>query len=115
MKRTILLAVAFLVVGTMISYAQNPPAPGTPGTGMKGAAFVDANGDGICDNFQSGNRQGQALGRAGRRGFGPGDGTGHQGMGPRDGSGFGAGSGLGGGTCDGTGPKGKQLRRGAIK
>ncbi|MHB1310740.1 MAG: hypothetical protein ACYC3L_01895 [Gemmatimonadaceae bacterium] len=45
------------------------------------AAFVDANGDGICDNFQNGTPQGKAYGR------GRGNGT-H--VGPRDGTGYGA-------------------------
>lgn len=36
-------------------------------------------------------------------GYGPGNGSGNQGIGPRDGTGFGPGT----GTCDGTGPKGR--------
>ena len=74
----------------------------------QGPAFVDANGDGICDNYQAG-RAGQGRGQRGRRGgYGPGDGAGHQGMGPRDGTGYGAGSGV---NCDGTGPKGQRRGR----
>jgi hypothetical protein len=77
-----------------------------------GQRFVDADGDGICDNCQGqGQGAGQGRGTAqGRRGRGPGDGAGNQGVGPRDGSGFGAGSGSG--NCNGTGPKGRRNRGG---
>jgi hypothetical protein len=88
---------------------ETPDAPpATRGT----QRFVDADGDGICDNFQGpGRGAGQGRGAArGRRGRGPGDGTGNQGVGPRDGSGFGAGAGSG--NCDGTGPKGRGNRGG---
>lgn len=75
------------------------------------AAYVDADGDGICDSFQARGRSGQRQGAGkGRRGRGPGDGTGNQGVGPRDGSGHGAGGQSG--NCDGTGPKGTGRRGG---
>ncbi len=71
----------------------------------KGVNFVDANGDGICDNF------------TGTKGNGPKDGTGNKngkGKGMKKGNGNGTGicngtgmgSGTGTGVCDGTGPKG---------
>jgi hypothetical protein len=86
----------------------------TPGVApvTRGPRFVDADGDGICDNcLGQGRAAGQGRGTAqGRQGRGPGDGTGNQGVGPRDGSGFGAGSRAGG--CDGTGPKGRGKRGG---
>jgi len=108
MKRALMIALALLVATAATGYAQTPPkAAGT------GPAFVDANGDGICDNYQAGNRLGNGgQGKGKRGGYGPGDGTGNQGVGPRDGTGFGAGNGTG--ICDGTGPKGagKQMRRG---
>jgi hypothetical protein len=76
-----------------------------------GRNFVDADGDGVCDNC-TGVSRGQGQGRkarAGNRGHGPRDGSGNQ-VGPRDGSGRGRGS---RGQCDGTGPKGRrQGRRG---
>ena len=107
MKRTLLIALAMVVAVAASGYAQSAPKPAAVGP-----AFVDANGDGICDNFQTGNRMGngQGQGKGKRGGYGPGDGTGNQGIGPRDGTGFGAGNGAG--ICDGTGPKGKQMRRG---
>jgi hypothetical protein len=107
-------------------------------TGKKsGKAFVDINGDGICDNFQAGYgfdddgdgipngqdpdyvklkdgsgkkfMQGNLVkNKFGNGSYGPGDGTGNSGLGPRDGTGYGPGSGTG--TCDGTGPKGKRSR-----
>ena len=99
MKRTLILALGILAVSASATFAQShtPPQPAA-GTAV-GANFVDANGDGICDQFQAGTRQGQGGGQAqrGKR------------LGPKDGSGFGApaGAGTGTGICDGTGPKGK--------
>jgi hypothetical protein len=73
---------------------------------QRGANFIDADGDGICDNM------GTKAGMQGKRGKGkgPGDGTGNKGVGPKDGTGYGAGkgNGTGTGTCDGTGPKGNR-------
>jgi len=60
--------------------------------------------------FVSGPAQTPAFnGNAAMKGkrHGPNDGTGNQGQRPQDGTGYGAKSGKkGGGTCDGTGPKG---------
>jgi len=99
-----------------------------------GYGFVDLNGDGINDNaidsdgdgipncqdpdyvrLLDGSGQKFMRGNAakhGRGGYGPGDGTGNQGIGPKDGTGYGPGTGTGTGTCDGTGPKGKVFRTG---
>lgn len=107
MKRTLILAFGLVVMFASLAAAQTTPAP-TPGSGTTvGPNFVDANGDGICDRFQSG------QGPAGR-GLGPRDGSGKR-LGPRDGTGSGNGPGpaAGKGTCDGTGPKGMGARRGA--
>ena len=100
MKRTLILALGILAVSASAAFAQTPTTPQQPPAGTAvGANFVDANGDGICDQFQAGTRQGQGGGQAqrGKR------------LGPQDGSGFGApaGAGTGTGICDGTGPKGK--------
>jgi hypothetical protein len=99
MKRTLVLAIGILVLSAAAMSAQSPTTPQPPAGTTVGANFVDANGDGVCDNFQSGNRQGQGAGKAqrGKR------------LGPQDGSGFGApaGAGTGTGICDGSGPKGK--------
>jgi len=99
MKRTLALAIGILVLSAAAASAQSPTTSQPPSGTTVGANFVDANGDGICDLFQSGNRQGQGGGKAqrGKR------------LGPQDGSGYGApaGAGTGTGICDGTGPKGK--------
>jgi hypothetical protein len=101
MKRTWIFALGILVFSASLAFAQTPTTPQPPSGTTVGANFVDANGDGICDLFQSGNRQGQGGGKAqrGKR------------LGPQDGSGYdapaGAGTGTGTGICDGTGPKGK--------
>jgi hypothetical protein len=76
----------------------NPPSAARP-------AFVDANGDGICDNCNgTPQRKGRGV-RRGQGGSGPRDGSGSQGVGPRDGSGYGRRSGAG--SCNGTGPRGR--------
>jgi hypothetical protein len=68
--------------------------------------FIDTNGDGVNDyKYQFAWTQKMKYGKGG---YGPGDGTGNQGVGPRNGSGFGPGT----GECDGTGPKGSVQRRG---
>ena len=99
MKRTLALAIGILVLSAAAASAQAPTTSQPPSGARVGANFVDTNGDGICDLFQSGNRQGQGGGKAqrGKR------------LGPQDGSGYGApaGAGTGTGVCDGTGPKGK--------
>jgi hypothetical protein len=112
MRRT--LKILFTTAGLVLAFAAfaaaqttpgPAPTPGAPAT--VGPNFVDANGDGICDRFQSGQRgAGQGQGR-GRR---VGDGTHPR---PQDGTGFGPGPSAGGGTCDGTGPKGRGMRRGS--
>ncbi len=119
MKRLFILAFAVLIVGAISAAAQTPSqapqgqqkatAQSRAGTGA-GPNFVDANGDGICDNFQSGTRPARAGGARRGGGYGPGDGTGNRGIGPRDGTGFGPGAGSG--LCDGTGPKGFGRGRG---
>jgi hypothetical protein len=77
-----------------------------------GTRFIDANGDGICDNMIDTNNDGIPDQRQGK-GNGPKDGTGNK-------KGFGkgksnvSGTGLhqfGTGVCDGTGPKGKQGKK----
>ena len=104
MKRALVMALGLVLATALVASAQSTPAPQAP---KASPAFVDANGDGICDNFQTGTRQGAGNGQGRGRG---------QRLGPRDGSGFGPGSGAGAGTgtgiCDGTGPKGGQMRRG---
>lgn len=111
MKRLTIVAGALgtliLLAGAARAQAPNPPASQPPAA--PGASFVDANGDGVCDNC-TGTPQGSGKkARRGKSGAGPGNGTGNQGIGPRDGSGYGRGSGSG--TCNGTG-RGRAGRRG---
>jgi hypothetical protein len=112
MKRLVLFAAALgavmVMAGAASAQTSNPPAGNAP-TAV-GPSFVDANGDGICDNC-TGAGQGQGRkARKGRGGYGPGNGTGNQGVGPRDGSGYGPGGASG--NCTGTGPKGRGRRGG---
>ena len=101
MKRLLIVAAVLGAATVMASAAGAQSA--TPPTTV-GPSFVDANGDGVCDNCTGTPRgQGQKV-RKGKGGTGTGNGTGQQGMGPRDGSGSGRG---GGGNCNGTGPKGQ--------
>ena len=58
MKRTWILALGILVLSASAAFAQAPTTPQPPRAGTAvGANFVDANGDGVCDLFQSVNRQ----------------------------------------------------------
>lgn len=61
--------------------------------------------DGSGKKFMSGNK---SQNKFGGNKYGPGNGTGNQGIGPKDGSGNGPGTGTGSGDCDGTGPKGNR-------
>jgi hypothetical protein len=97
------LGAVAVMAGGAAAQAAAPPASNLP-TAV-GPSFVDANGDGVCDNCTGTPRgQGQNARQGKGGGSGPGNGTGNQGVGPRDGSGYGAGSGRG--TCNGTGPRG---------
>jgi hypothetical protein len=78
--QVLVVALAALGLAALGSAQTSPqaPAPARP-------AFVDNDGDGICDNCTgTGQRVGRGNGSGKRRG--PGDGTGYQGQGPRDGS-----------------------------
>lgn len=84
------------------------------GTNNAGPNWVDADGDGICDNINDGTTGNKYMGSKGRGtknnnkgSFG--DGTGLR---PQDGTGLGAKSGVGTNDCDGTGPKGSVKRSG---
>ena len=100
---TVVLSVILLSAS---SYAQTTP---TNPVKTPGINWVDANGDGICDNFGTAN---QGVGRTGK-GYGKKDGTGNP-LRPQDGTGYGkkAGNATGTGVCDGTGPKGSARRGG---
>jgi hypothetical protein len=114
MKRIAIVAAALgavaVLTGAAHAQTSNPPASAPPAVGPR---FVDADGDGICDNCTGtprgrGQGQGRKAGKGGG-GYGPGDGTGNR-VGPRDGSGYGPGAGSG--NCTGTGPMGRGRRGG---
>jgi len=125
MKRLVNLSVMLLVMSlfTTSLFAQEETnvqnrdmvkAQTMQGTQTQARNWVDADGDGICDNVGTG--VGQQLKGAnakgnvkGNRKGGYGDGSGIR---PQDGTGLGAGIGAGTGTCDGTGPKGAVKRSG---
>lgn len=122
MKRIILTLVmvgGFAFMGTMEMEAQKAAASSDVTTEetvepTARPGFIDANGDGVCDNYD-GKRAGKGLGPG--NGNGAGRGTGQRlgrGKGLRDGSGQGLrdGSGRGQGKADGTG-NGQRLRDGS--
>jgi hypothetical protein len=110
MKRALILGLGALVATATIVAAQGKPVTTPKATGQAAvcANFIDANGDGVCDNFQNGTRGANGQGQGQGKGYGRGKGNGTH-VGPQDGRGFGAPAGAGAGTgiCDGTGPKGK--------
>lgn len=112
MKRIVIGAVvlgaALLLTGAAEAQSTDPAGP----PANTGRNFVDADGDGVCDNCTGTprgqgrqGRQGQRARQGGKGQRGPGDGTGNHGVGPRDGSGYGRGAGSG--SCNGTGPRGQ--------
>ncbi len=112
MKRIIIIAAALFSL-VLLSSTTNAQTIGKGqgkglGKGLK-TNWVDANGDGICDNVGTAK---QGMNGAGK-GYGKKDGTGNP-LRPQDGTGYGkkAGAGSGTGVCDGTGPKGTMARRG---
>ena len=124
MKRTLSISALFLGVFFLANaiFAQTTPQKAQIKTNNQTQIrtnWVDADGDGICDNFgtakqgsgkmkrMNGQSKGQGLGNGAGNGKHYGDGSGIR---PQDGTGFGAGNGSG--TCNGTGRKGKGGRRG---
>ncbi|GMV95310.1 MAG: hypothetical protein AMXMBFR82_50880 [Candidatus Hydrogenedentota bacterium] len=104
MKMTAVAAVLALAMAAGPVMAQQ----GTPSG--KGVNYVDADGDGVCDNYgtsacngcQGGKGQGKGQGVCDGTGKGQGKGKG-QGVCDGSGKGQGKGQGKGKGTCDGTG------------
>jgi hypothetical protein len=112
MKRVLIAGLGALVVLFAVSASAQTrsSAQQTASAGPTvGPNFVDNDGDGICDYYQTGTRPANGQGRGNRRGAGNGTGTGTR-VGPQDGTGFGRGPAAGGGPCDGTGPKGSARR-----
>jgi len=95
------IAAAAVILFASASYTNAQAKNPTPKNTNRGAYFVDANGDGICDNYATRVKNG-----TGNK-FGAGKGNGLK-SGKGNGTGLGKGTGMGNGTgvCDGTGPKG---------
>lgn len=112
MKRTMILGFGLLAVAAVASAqpGQRARQSNEPIQTQQGPAFVDADGDGICDACLGdavGAERGQGRGQdAASRGSGSRREAGSRGAGPQDGSGFlrggGAGRGSAAGTCGGT-------------
>ena len=115
MKTRLFFTVAALVAMTAIAAAQTTET--TPGQAGKGRAagnvYVDADKDGVCDNYENGTRPGRRAYSAGENqaaaNRGPGNGQGLA-QGPRNGQGrgqgvaAGRGAGRGAGQGQGTAP-----------
>lgn len=91
--KTILLAIALMAMTGAVS-AQNTTQQQTPNTTQRGPNFVDTNKNGVCDNFEKGNRGNNPTGDGVRLKDGSGRTSGKgkrafQGQGPRDGRGRG--------------------------
>jgi len=89
MKTKLLITAAALIVFTALANAQDKAANQDQQntTNNRGVAWVDANNDGVCDNFEarkSGDFKGRGQGnmRGAGRGQGQRMGMGHRGMGP---------------------------------
>jgi len=95
MKTKLLITgLAFMALTTLASAQNKSVSSPVPQAGTeKGASFVDANSNGVCDNFEnnSGNR-GNCIGSGGNKGCGMG---GRQMMGKGNGAGMGKGMGQG--------------------
>ena len=96
MNLAIVLFTITLLTGTM--FAQQQLGDGTGNPNAPRTNWVDANGDGICDNFgtdlQGANSKRMKMNKGLNKGTGAGDGTGNglgdgSGLKPQDGTGFG--------------------------
>lgn len=109
MKSKIILTAAILFA--VIIFTADVNAQTTQGAKGKGVKtnWVDANGDGICDNLGTAK---QGSGNSGK-GYGKKDGSGNP-VRPQDGTGYGKKAGLanGTGTCANTGGSGTMMRKG---
>jgi len=78
MKRTILITLAvtaLLALGVSLAAAQNLPTDTTPGT-VPGLDFLDADGDGVCDNYGDNDHTPMNMSRGNHTGFVDADGDG---------------------------------------
>ena len=107
LKNIALAAIAIVLFATVSMTNAQGKGMGNKGVNH-GVNFVDANGDGICDNRDNPNvirpKDGTGKKYGAGNGFGMKNGKGN-GTGICNGTGQGSGNGTG--ICDGTGPKGK--------
>ena len=120
MKNITKIAMVLLAVGFLSGNLLAQEAQTINQTKTFRSNWVDADGDGICDNFgtanQASNRQMNRMNKGMHKGMGNGNGMGNgfgngSGVRPQDGTGFGRKNGSGMGNCDGTG-SGNASRRG---
>jgi hypothetical protein len=104
--KTAVFTIVVLTFAATVSFTNAQGKGPKTNPGNHGALFIDANGDGICDNFNNPNVVRPKDGSGKKNGTGNGFGMKH-GYGTGVGNGTGRGSGNGSGICDGTGPKGK--------
>ncbi|MEN8193800.1 MAG: hypothetical protein ABFS12_13340 [Bacteroidota bacterium] len=116
----VLLVLALFATTTFAQ--QNPDGKGVKRNEVK-SQWVDADGDGICDNYDLKNQEAQKAMTRNKKnlrnkvgdGTGSGNGSGDgSALRPQDGTGFGKqlGDGTGTGECDGNGPQGNVKRGG---
>ncbi|MBK8088511.1 MAG: hypothetical protein IPK31_11475 [Chitinophagaceae bacterium] len=67
MKKMILTAIFMVAIGGALSAQTTKPGNGTPGTNTNSPAYVDANKNKVCDNYENNTRpavnRGQGQGR----------------------------------------------------
>jgi len=109
MKYSLIFTLAVLFTVILFSSSVNAQTVGKGNSKGVKTNWVDANGDGICDNVGTGVK---GSGKSGK-GYGKKDGSGNP-LKPQDGTGFGKKAGAGNGTaiCDGTGSKGAMKGKG---
>lgn len=74
-------AILMIATSGVLSAQNTKPGNGNPGTNKNMPGFVDANNNGVCDTYESGNRQavkgavqGQRLNKGQGSGYGKGNG-----------------------------------------
>ena len=121
MKNIMKLAIVLFAFGILSSNLFAQEAQTVTQTKSLQTNWVDADGDGICDNFGTANQgtgqQMRRMNKGANKGMGKGTGIGKgygdgTGVRPQDGTGFGRKSGSGTGKCDGTGTGSTSGRKG---
>ena len=74
----ILSAIVMVALGGVLSAQTTKPVTRNNGTNKNSAAYVDANKNNVCDNFENNTRPYAGRGQQFRRGVGNGCGTGNR-------------------------------------